>query len=150
MAELEAQLADMVEKDQLTADEAEVVDIEEICRFFRTTVGSSMLFAPFVRRETAFTIEIKCTEIYKDLPEDLYGDESLLLQGVIDCWFEVDGGLVLLDYKTDYVPPEGSGIIKERYKVQIDYYTRALEKITGKKVVEKYLYLFDSGELVKY
>lgn len=146
--ELEAQLVSMVVNEQLTATEAEVVDIEAIGAFFRTSVGKRMLSSTSVKRETAFNIEIKCTEIYKELPKELYGNETMLLQGVIDCWFEANDGLVLLDYKTDYVPAGGADIIRERYKVQLDYYTRALERITGKKVVEKYLYLFYSGELL--
>jgi ATP-dependent helicase/nuclease subunit A len=104
--------------------------------------------AESVRRETAFNIEIPCIEIYKELPSGTYGSETMLLQGVIDCWFEAEDGIVLLDYKTDYVPSGGAGLIRERYRIQLDYYTRALEKITGKKVGEKYLYLFHSGELL--
>lgn len=146
--ELEAQLVSMADNEQLTAAEAEVVNIAAISAFFRTSVGKRMLKTMTVRRETSFNIEIKCIEIYKELPEELYGNETMLLQGVIDCWFETEGGLVLLDYKTDYVPAGGAEIIRERYKVQLDYYARALERITGKKVVEKYLYLFHSGELL--
>jgi ATP-dependent helicase/nuclease subunit A len=59
--------------------------------------------------------------------------DAMLLQGVIDCWIETEAGLVLLDYKTDFVPAGGSDVIKQRYKVQIDYYTKALEKITAGK-----------------
>ena len=95
-----------------------------------------------------FNIQIKCSEIYSELAGELYGDETMLLQGVIDCWFETDDGIVLLDYKTDYVPEGGEEVIRKRYGVQIEYYTRALEKITGKKVSEKYLYLFHTGQLL--
>ena len=147
-AEVGAQLSSMVEKEQLTVAEAETVNVKAICRFFRNTVGKRMLGNSCVRRETAFNIEIKLNEIYKKLPDDLYVNETMLLQGVIDCWFETWDGLVLLDYKTDYVPPGGSSQIKERYRIQLDYYTRALEQITGKRVVEKYLYLFYSNELL--
>ena len=65
-------------------------------------------------------------------------------------WFETEDGLVLLDYKTDYVPLGRADIIRDRYREQIDYYTKALEKITSQKVTERYLYLFSIGELVKY
>jgi ATP-dependent helicase/nuclease subunit A len=146
--ELKSQLAAMEEKEQLSTVEAEAVNIPAIGAFFGTTLGKRMLAAKSVRRETAFNIEIKCTEIYGDLPRNLYGSETMLVQGVIDCWFEADDGIVLLDYKTDYVPAGGAEIIKERYRVQLDYYTRALERISGKKVTEKYLYLFHSGELL--
>jgi ATP-dependent helicase/nuclease subunit A len=149
-AELEAQLVSMVAHEQLTAPEAEVVNIAAISAFFRTSFGKRMLSSSSVKRETAFNIEIKCTEIYKELSVEFYGNETMLLQGVIDCWFETEDGLVLLDYKTDYVPAGGSDLIRERYKIQLDYYTRALERITGEKVVEKYLYLFHNNELLSF
>jgi ATP-dependent helicase/nuclease subunit A len=107
-----------------------------------------MLSTGSIHRETAFNIAIRCSEVYKDLPEEITGGETMLLQGVIDCWLETGDGILLLDYKTDFVPEGGSNIIKERYRVQIDYYTMALERVTGKKVTEKYLYLFYNGELV--
>ena len=64
------------------------------------------------------------------------------MQGVIDCYFEEADGIVLLDYKTDYVAPGSVDKIRERYQVQISYYARALEKLTGKRVKEKMIYLF--------
>jgi ATP-dependent helicase/nuclease subunit A len=71
-----------------------------------------------------------------------------MLQGIIDCYFEEMDGLILIDYKTDYVN-NNTELIKERYKVQLDYYTKALENITGKKVIEKYIYLFYNGEILE-
>ena len=32
---------------------------------------------------------------------DWDSDERILIQGIIDAWFEEDDGLVLVDYKTD-------------------------------------------------
>jgi len=39
--------------------------------------------------------------------------------------------------------------IIDRYRLQLDYYEEALEKITGKKVKERYLYLFNIDKEVK-
>jgi len=78
-----------------------------------------------------------------------YRNESILLQGVIDCYFEEADGLVLIDYKTDYVPFGDSGIIIERYRVQIEYYARTLALLTGKRVKERYIYLFSTGEILE-
>jgi len=159
--EISSQVASMTERELLTHAEAASVDPDAVAEFFRSPFGKRMLSVhDSVHRETAFTIEIKCSEVLKlpkpglqpegmeDLPQDVDCDETMLLQGVIDCWFETENGLVLLDYKTDYVPAGRSDIIRERYKVQMDYYTKALEKITGRKVTERYLYLFFSGELL--
>ena len=69
-------------------------------------------------------------------------DEKIRLQGIIDCFFEEEDGIVLLDYKTDYVEEEKIDEIIERYRAQLKYYKDALEKITEKRVKESYLYLF--------
>ncbi len=146
-AEIRSQIREMVDNEQLTELEAGTVKITGIVRFFNTHLGLRMLMSE-VNRETAFNIQIKCSEIYKELSVGPFDNEVMLLQGVIDCWFRSDDGLVLLDYKTDYVPKDGAEIIRERYRVQLDYYTRALEKITGERVKERYLYLFYTGELI--
>jgi ATP-dependent exoDNAse (exonuclease V) beta subunit len=148
--EISMQLASMTDKELLTTVEAESVSSDAVAAFFRSELGKRMLERHgSVHRETAFTIEIKCSEVLKEFADDALCDEMMLLQGVIDCWFETEDGLVLLDYKTDYVPEKRSDIIRDRYRLQIDYYTKALEKITGKKVAERYLYLFHSGELIE-
>ena len=68
--------------------------------------------------------------------------ETILVQGIIDAYFETDEGLILVDYKTDKVErPDGSDLI-EKYRVQLDYYAEALTRLTGQPVVEKLIYSF--------
>ena len=81
-------------------------------------------------------------EYKPELNKDVYVDEKIRLQGIIDCFFEEEDGIVLLDYKTDYVEEEKVDEIIERYRAQLKYYKDALEKITEKRVKESYLYLF--------
>ena len=50
----------------------------------------------------------------------------------------------MADYKTDVVKSEKELI--SRYQVQLDYYAEALERLTGKKVVEKIIYSFALGK----
>ena len=66
--------------------------------------------------------------------------ECLLVQGIIDVYFEEEDGLVLLDYKTDKVSCEQELI--DKYRVQLEYYAQALERLTGKDVKEKLIYSF--------
>ena len=49
-----------------------------------------------------------------------------------------DKNFVLLDFKTDREKDES--VIARRYKIQLDIYAKALEKITGKKVSKKIIY----------
>ena len=70
-------------------------------------------------------------------------EEPILVQGIIDCFFEEEKEIVIIDYKTDHIPKvNGEEILRSRYKVQLDYYQRAIEQITGKKVKQRILYSF--------
>lgn len=64
----------------------------------------------------------------------------------MDAFFEEDGGLILLDYKTDVIHTPAE--LADRYKVQLDYYEEALKNLTGKPVREKILYSFYLGETI--
>ena len=70
-----------------------------------------------------------------------------IFQGAVDCVFEENGGLILVDYKTDYVKEEQE--LKNRYRRQLSLYALALEQTTGLKVTEQYLYSFSLGEAVR-
>ena len=75
--------------------------------------------------------------------------QQILLQGIIDAYFEEEDGLVLVDYKTDYVEQGREQELIEKYRIQLLYYARALEQLRGKKVKEIYLYSFALGKALK-
>ena len=91
-------------------------------------------------REKPFMMGISARELKDSFPED----EMILIQGIIDAWFLEGDDIVLMDYKTDKVS-DAAELIK-RYKIQLDYYKRALEAATKKKVKEVYIYSFALGE----
>lgn len=148
--DIQGQIDQMVDRELLTEQQARSVDPDKIRRFLESSLGSRLLATESVHREVPFNIEIPCHEFYPDMREEAYQVETLLLQGVVDCYFEEADGIVLLDYKTDYVPAGRVEMIKERYRLQINYYARALEMLTGKKVKEKYIYLFWNGEVLEF
>ena len=96
-----------------------------------------------LKKEQPFVLGVDAAEIYP-------GEESteiILVQGIIDAYFEENGELVVLDYKTDKVK---SGLeLKEKYHAQLDYYAKALEQLLGKKVKEKIIYSFTLGEEIQ-
>ena len=91
-------------------------------------------------REYPFTIGIPVARFLPPdaLPPESAAAELVVIQGIIDAYFEEDGELVLVDYKTDKT--RSSRILLEHYKRQLDYYERALSQMTGKKVREKWIY----------
>lgn len=119
---------------RVTKEETDCVPIGRICAFFKSPIASRMIAAQergALYKEQPFVLGEKAVE---------GTDELMLIQGVIDVFFYEEDGIVLADYKTDRV--ENDEQLVQRYKTQLDYYQKAIEQITGKKVKEKYLYSF--------
>lgn len=80
-------------------------------------------------------------------------EELVLIQGIIDAYLEEPDGLVLIDYKTNRVPRtksgEGAQGCGRRYRIQLDYYERALTQLTGKNVKERLIYSLTLQEAIK-
>lgn len=149
---INSQLDDMVVRELLTEEQKQVVDVEQVVQFFRSELGVRMLNASTLKREVPFSAAFSAQAAYPDWKGE---NEPILVQGVIDCVFEDEMGLVLVDYKTDRIHDrykngfeEARPILEKRYKVQIDLYTEALENIMKKKVTERYLFFFDGGHIL--
>lgn len=141
-------LDEMLTKQTLTAEQSEAVDIPVVLRFFQTEVGKRMLQARNVQREVPFSYGLAADEVYSGADRSTVG-ETVLIQGVIDCLFEDELGLVLVDYKTDAVKGSSDAELIQRYEQQISLYTRAVEHIWKRPVSGKFLYFFDGAKLLE-
>ena len=141
--DIKKQIDLMVQKNLLLQNQADSIRIDRIEKFMNSDLASRMRNAPVVNREIPFHLEIQCSSIpaYSHINDN----EIVLLQGVIDCYFEEDGEIILVDYKTDYVS-EVNDELQDKYRLQLDYYAQALTRLTGKVVRQKYIYLFSIGE----
>ena len=108
----------------------------EIARLAEVAVNSDI-----VRRAVA------SQRIWREVPVAApVGDGSL--HGFIDLLFEEEGGLVVVDYKTDAVSVEQLPDIMGRYRLQGGAYAHAIGQITGKPVKEVvFLYLQPKREV---
>lgn len=93
-------------------------------------------------REQPFFMAVPAKELNAAFPED----ESVLIQGVIDAFWQEGNELVLLDYKTDRVDNEEE--LKKRYSLQLSLYARALKKIRGLEVKEQLIYSFSLDRFI--
>lgn len=131
------------ETGRLTEEMAACIRSRDILGFLTCRSGRRMSAAARagrLYREQPFVMAVDACEIY---PEDRSGGK-ILVQGIIDVYFEEADGLTVLDYKTDRVKTADE--LKEKYYAQLDYYAEALEKLTGKPVKEKIIYSFTLGE----
>ena len=120
------------------------LDLGRVAAFFESPLGlraAAAGAAGHLKKEKPFTLRTE-----RD-------GRTVLVQGVIDCCFEEDGRMILIDYKSNFIRP-GAGHeaelarIKDEYKVQIELYSEAVGKGTGMEVSEAYLYLFASSEAI--
>lgn len=135
----------LVEEGRLTRAQADVVRPYDIYAFGKTDLAKRMTAAKRKGRlytEQPFVIKLPACELelgYKSR-------EPVLIQGIIDAYFYEEDGIVVVDYKTDYVK-QGEEL-RKKYGQQLDYYEAALEMLTGKRVKEKVIYSFCLGEPV--
>ena len=143
---LTAAVQQLRQEGRLTDEMAECIRPKDILRFLGCRSGRRMADAARngkLYKEQPFVLSVDASEIY---PEDCSG-EKILVQGIIDVYFEEPDGLVVLDYKTDKVRTGNE--LKEKYHAQLDYYAQALEQLTEKPVKEKIIYSFTLGEEIE-
>ncbi len=146
--EIQNQVSHMVAAEMLTDEQTKVLNINKILKFFDSPLGKRLLKAQRIYREIPFNIELSASEVFKELSIEAYEEQKVLLQGVIDCCFIENDMIILLDYKTDYVPDGKTDELREKYSIQLEYYKKALEQITNMKVSERYIYLFWNDEIL--
>lgn len=137
--ELHRFLEQEVSEKRLLPEYLQAVKEEKILRFLASPLGFRMWKAELegkLYREQPFMLGIGANRVNSDFPEE----EKVLVQGIIDVFWEEEDGIVLLDYKTDSV--QSLDALWNRYATQLDYYGEALEKLMGQPVKEKYLYSF--------
>lgn len=123
----------------LTDAQLSAIDSLQIAAFFRTELGMKLQNAENVLREFKFSVlmETDCGNTAED--------DKVLLQGVVDCAWIDDDGITVIDFKTDRVTDETVSLAVERYRRQIEVYSKALERIFNKPIKTAQLYFFQNN-----
>ncbi len=144
-----AQAESLVERDILTEQQRDALDLPRMQRFLQSDLASRMAASSLLLREFPFTIERPLSEIAPavaaTLPEDA-SEEFIVVQGIADALFEEDGELVIVDYKTDRV--DSGEVLAERYRPQLMIYKDALSRALQRPVKDCVIYSFHLNETV--
>ncbi len=136
---LNRQIHGMVRSRKLKPQEARAVKIRNLLKLGDSSIGRRMQAAASrgaLKREQTFVMGVPAWEVRPHWPRE----ERILVQGIIDAYFEEEGGYVIVDYKTDRVPSGRGGELAEKYSRQLQLYGKALEQISGKSVKEMVIY----------
>lgn len=123
-------------------EERSLLSDRSLYGFFNSDLGQRLIASKRVERELPFSMLFDGNRVYPDVENG----ERLFLQGIIDTVFVEDDQWVLVDYKTDRVK-SGDELIR-RYKIQMDLYKEALERLTNMPVKASYIYSFRLHEAI--
>ncbi len=142
-ADVAGQIEQLLGKRLLTPEQAAAVDTSAIAAFLQSPLCGRIAAAEKVYREYRFNLLVDAALLDEDLT-----DEQVMLQGVVDCAFVEDGGLVVVDFKTDRVAEAELPARAEYYRPQLTAYATALSRVLEMPVREKVLYFFHRKSMI--
>ena len=138
-----AELERLVKEELISPEQAASVDHKKILRFFSTPLGEKLRISKNVLREFKFSLLDSAAKYYSNTI-----DEQVLLQGVVDCALIEEDGIIVLDFKTDYVTEETISDVAESYRSQVLVYAEAMKRIYQLPVKAAVLYFFSLNRFI--
>ncbi len=139
--DLESDLEKLMEAGKLRREDMKYIRISKLHKFFSSELGKEMCAAwerGCLHREQPFVTWAPACEVVEDTEQKV----PVLVQGIIDAYYETEEGIVLMDYKTDRLEKGQEAVLVKRYGRQMELYAGALEQITGKPVARAVFYSF--------
>lgn len=139
MKSLNEDIKEWIREEKLKQEDEKVIYRKEILALTRSDLGKRMMVAARNKKlykERQFVTGV----LFSEMDPKAKTEDYVVVQGIIDAYFEEEDGLVLVDYKTDRITEDEEDILIKRYHAQMESYKKALEKITGKNVKESYIY----------
>ena len=145
--QIREQIVQMQATGKIDERTARCVRAHQIFRFVRSQEGQRMKAAwqkGTLWREQPFVMSIPA----KKCKPEWNTKEPVLIQGIIDAFWEEEGAWILLDYKTDSIAAGQEEVLIKRYQVQLQLYKEALERMEGYRVKEVWIYSFALGKSI--
>ena len=141
--EVAAFVRDMAQKGVIDVADAAHVDTTGIARYLASSIAARARGADRLLVEAPFCLDVSAREAGVSASE-----ERVIVQGIIDMCFLENDEWVVVDYKTDRIEPGAAQKSAQKYAVQLELYARALHRITGRNVQQKYIYFLETGQAV--
>lgn len=142
------QLEGLFDADRLPKQAQSFITVDMINQMVNSSLGKRMRIAARDERlykEQQFVVGVPQSKISRCEMQEASKD-LIVVQGIIDAFFEEQGELVLVDYKTDQIQNGQEAVLVERYRTQMRYYKETLEQLKGMSVKESYIYSFALGK----
>ena len=142
---IKKQIDEMVKQNIFTIEQAKIVRNTNAAKFFASDIGKRMINSNEIYRELPFSRLVDVSKFYPNVKDKIF------IQGIIDVLFRSENGFILLDYKTDKFNSADVNAIEQmrnKYQLQMDLYSEAIEAVIKKPIAEKYLYMLSDNTFI--
>ncbi|MBQ7623809.1 MAG: helicase-exonuclease AddAB subunit AddA [Clostridia bacterium] len=132
------------EKERVATLYPDVAKVDEslLSGFFESDLGRRAAASEKMLREYTFSVLLPPADLARgDVP-----GEKILLSGSVDLAFFEDGGITVVDFKTDSVKPGLEAKAAERHRPQVELYEKALREIFEEPVKQKTVFFLKTGK----
>lgn len=146
--ELASEMKRVFDEGYLTKEQYDSLDADKLRAFFKSRVYAHIKSAlclgeEHLLREFRFTVNISA----RDVDDSAAVDDSVILQGAMDCVAVEEDGITIIDYKTDKV--SSASMLAQRYRKQLCLYKKAAEQLFDLPVKQCMIYSVYCGEDVE-
>lgn len=141
-SDAEKEKARLVQDGFLSQEQANVVDTKDIESFLHSEIYADIRCAERVLREYRFVVNLSASDIDPDYPPE----ESVILQGAMDCLIIGKDGIIIVDYKTDRV--KYAEELAEKYRTQLLLYKKAAQQLFPLPVKKCCIYSIHKSQVV--
>ncbi|MBR6800674.1 MAG: helicase-exonuclease AddAB subunit AddA [Eubacteriaceae bacterium] len=135
--DVEKAIDEAVRQGKIAAEDVTEEDRRMITEFFGSDIGKMMINSSSLHREQPFILKEKAKDIN---PLWEKSEDEILVQGIIDCWFEYGGEVYVVDFKTDRIKSNEHLLsLNEKYSTQLYYYKKALSLSLGREIKAAYI-----------
>ena len=136
---LETQIETLIENQILTAEEAQVLDINRLTAVI-ADIDTQYFKKGYqlVGREIPFSFKYSAKKLYQ---ESAFANETVLIQGKIDLLLQKENQFIVVDFKTDRLRPgQTVETLETRYQTQLELYQEAVKRFYETEAVTSKLY----------
>ena len=143
IADIQAEILRLTQEKFISEQQAAIVNCERLFKFFDSPIGRKIRSSNDVLREFKFSVLEDANKYFENA-----NGEEILLQGIVDCAIIEDDGIVVVDFKTDFVTNDTIEAKAQGYRPQVSVYADALSRIFRKSIKCAMLYFFSVDEFV--
>ncbi|HUU84293.1 MAG TPA: helicase-exonuclease AddAB subunit AddA [Phycisphaerae bacterium] len=145
---VDAGIRRLIDAGAVTDEEADAIDADALTWFLESPLGQRIRQAGDAYRREFIFISTEAGAVF-DAALTGASDDTVLVRGIADGVLPTDGGLEIVDYKTDQVDDAGAEARAAEYGLQLRLYARAVARIWHRPVARCWLVFLTPRRIIE-